>query len=267
MAMQPQVDVSALSRQGLGAFTTVLATLSADNVMPMAILQMKNLGAMFHINGDFAEEVKNLLQRSPNVRLAQFALLLGWRKGDSTSLMTDPAVGQAISLLSLCLINVLQHNPSDVGLVLRQLSSKFLTVDMKFSSMSQLADVAGILAGKLAPVGFGGLLARKVEKIHQAYGALGQEPPKSLLGGMTVEFIELLLYMIGEAFRSDEKICRICRTQGMGYILGFIQALFPRSTTITVENVVIQSSAENIKIHCQISKGERIEGIIVNVGF
>lgn len=43
-SIQAQADVGALSLQGLSAFTTLLATLSADNVVPVAVLQMRDLG-------------------------------------------------------------------------------------------------------------------------------------------------------------------------------------------------------------------------------
>ena len=127
-AIQGQADVGALSLQGLGAFSTVLATLSADNVAPMAMIQLEQLGSMFPTNGDHAERVKSLLQRCSNVRLDRLTLLLGWRKNDSASLMANTAGGQAIALVSLCLIN--NFKPSDVGLIFSRLCSELFSESM-----------------------------------------------------------------------------------------------------------------------------------------
>ena len=47
----------------LGSVQPLLRTLSADDVAPMAVLQVESIGACFHINGDFAEKVPGLLAR------------------------------------------------------------------------------------------------------------------------------------------------------------------------------------------------------------
>jgi hypothetical protein len=57
-----QADVGQLTLQGLSAFSTLLATLTADNVNPMAMIQMENLGAAFPINGRYAAKVSPLLR-------------------------------------------------------------------------------------------------------------------------------------------------------------------------------------------------------------
>jgi hypothetical protein len=55
-----QADVGQLTLQGLSAFNTLLATLTADDVNPMAMIQMENLGAAFPINGKYAAKVRPL---------------------------------------------------------------------------------------------------------------------------------------------------------------------------------------------------------------
>jgi hypothetical protein len=52
--VQLQADVGSLGLQGFGAFTSILATLSADNIVPMALIQMKNLGTNIPVNGEYA---------------------------------------------------------------------------------------------------------------------------------------------------------------------------------------------------------------------
>ncbi|KAL8723245.1 MAG: hypothetical protein Q9225_000435 [Loekoesia sp. 1 TL-2023] len=114
--VQLQADVGSLSIRGLGAFTSMLATLSADNVAPMALIQMEKLGTTLPTSGAIAERVKTLLQRCSDVRLERLALIIGWRKNDSASLMAGSAGGQAIALLSMCLTNLFRHG--DTGLIL-----------------------------------------------------------------------------------------------------------------------------------------------------
>ncbi len=58
--IQVQADVGTLSLQGLGAFTSILASLSGDNVLRMALVQMERLGAAFPTTGEYLERVKSL---------------------------------------------------------------------------------------------------------------------------------------------------------------------------------------------------------------
>ncbi len=153
--IQLQADVGTLSLQGLSAFSTILATLSADNILPMALVQMEKLGSAFSTTGEYAERVKSLLQRCGDVRLNHLAIVVGWRKNDSASLMAESAGGQAIALVSMCLMNLLGH--PDSGTILTQLCSRLLSDSMNVSSVSQLADVAKLLTGKLDTLGFGNL--------------------------------------------------------------------------------------------------------------
>ena len=177
--IQLQADGSSLSLQGLRAFTSVLASLSADNIVPMALLQREQLGTNFPINGRLAENMKGLLQRCKDVRLDHFAFIIGWRKNDSASLMAESAGGQAIALLSICLKNLFKH--ADTGVILARLSSKLCPRTANISSASQLADVATLLASKADALGFGNLLAKKVMRIHDVYHALGRSAPMNLL--------------------------------------------------------------------------------------
>jgi hypothetical protein len=83
----------------------------------MAMIQMSNLGDVFHISGVHATRVPNLLQRCSSTRLDRLGLVLGWRKGDAASFM---AGGQAVSMLSACLANLFK--PADVGSIIWGLS-------------------------------------------------------------------------------------------------------------------------------------------------
>lgn len=254
--IQLQADVGTLSLQGLSAFSTILATLSADNILPMALVQMEKLGAAFPTTGGYAERVKSLLQRCGDVRLNHLAIVVGWRKNDSASLMAESAGGQAIALVSMCLMNLFKH--PDTGTILAQLCSRLLSDSMNVSSVSQLADVAKLLTGKLDTLGFGNLLAREVTKIHEVYTAIGRPTPQNLLEPLDTESATEILVSISRALCEDQKLCRISGSRGMGHVLGLIQALFHRTTVVTVESTIIQD-VESAKIYCEITQSDSPE--------
>ena len=255
-AVQSQADVGNLSLAGLSAFSSILATLSADNVVPMALIQMERLGAALPTSGEYAENAKNLLQRCSDVRLDHLAIAIGWRKNDSASLMAESAGGQAIALVSMCLTNLFQHR--DTGTILGRLCSRLLSGSMNVSSMSQLADVAKLLRGKLDALGLGNLLATEILKIYQVYEGLGKPAPKDLLEPLDTESTIEILGSVSRALREDQKICRISGTRGMGHILGLLQALFRRNTVVTVEGTIIQD-IEHSNIVCEIIQRDRSE--------
>ena len=261
-AVQSQADVGNLSLAGLSAFSSILATLSADNVVPMALIQMERLGATLPTNGEYADKARNLLQRCSNVRLDHLAIVIGWRKNDSASLMAESAGGQAIALVSMCLMNL--YSRDHAGKILSRLCSRLLPGSMNVSSMSQLADVANLLSVKLNTLGFGNLLAREVTKIHQVYEALSKPAPQDLLKRVDPESAIELLESVSRALREDHKICRISGSRGMGHIVGLLQALFRRDTVVTVEGTIIQD-IEHSNIVCEIIQRGYCEPIQIHL--
>lgn len=255
-AVQSQADVGNLSIAGLSAFSSILATLSADNVVPMALIQLERLGAALPTSGEYADRAKDLLQRCSDVRLDHLAMIIGWRKNDSASLMAESAGGQAIALVSMCLMNLYWR--ADVGMILSRLCSRLLSDSMNISSVSQLSDAARLLSGKLNTLGFGNLLAREALKIHQVYEALGKPAPQDLLELLDPESAIELLGSVSRALREDQKICRISGSRGMGHILGLLQALFRRNTVVTVEGTIIQD-IEHSSVVCEIIQRDRSE--------
>ena len=245
-----QTDVGSLSLQGLGAVTSVLATLSTDNVAPMALLQMEQLGSVFHVNGQYAEDVKGLLQRCSDVRLDRLALTIGWRKNDSASLMAQSAGGQSIALIAMCLTTLLGR--WNTGKALIRLCSDLCPQSANIASISQLADVAELLSAKVKALAFGNLLAKETLRIHNVIDSLNINlEPGILLEPISDEIIVELLEKASEAFRGENEVCRISGCHGMGHIVALLQALFPRVTSLTVDGVVIQSM-ETPKIRCEV---------------
>ena len=236
-SITPQVDVGTVSLSGLSAFTSVLTALSADNVVPMAMLQMEKLGAGFLISGEYAAKVPDYLQRCSSVPLGNLALSIGWRKGDAASLMASSAGGQAAALLALCLFNL--YNSVDAGNILLDLSRKLLPRDLAISSVAQLVGVGTLLRNKLDLLGFGNLLARQVTRIYGAYETLGLTLPEDFLDPITAESMTELLEGISRVLRESSLVMRITGTRGLGQVLGLIIMMFPEDTAVTVNGLIV----------------------------
>lgn len=227
-----------LSISGLAAFAPVLAALSADNVTPLAMVQMENLGSLFHINGKYAIQVPDLLQRCKSTRLDRLGLLVGWRKGDSASLMAQSAGGQAISLLSMCISN-LYGSEGDIGLLFVDLSKKMLSQKIAISSPLQLVQVANTLSSKLEVLGFGNIIAAQVARIHDAYEHLGKSLSRNFLDKIAPRDMAELLYAMTRAVREESIVVRITGSRSMGHILAIVTIMFPEDAFVTMENVIV----------------------------
>lgn len=234
----PQVDVGALTLNGLAAFAPVLAVLSADDVTPLAIVQMENLGSLFHINGKYALQVPDLLQRCKSTRLDRLGLLVGWRKGDSASLMAQSAGGQAISLLSMCISN-LYRSDGDIGLLFVGLSKKMLSKKIAISSPSQLVQVAKTLSSKLEVLGFGNIVAAQVVRIYDAYKHFGKSVPDNFLDKIAPGDMAELLHAMTRAVREESIVVRIIGSRSMGHILAIVTIMFPEDAFVTMENMIV----------------------------
>jgi hypothetical protein len=250
-----QSDLGILGLRGLEAFSSTLAALSADNVAPAAIVQMEKLGAAFHISGEHAARVPDLLRRSSSKRLERLALSIGWRQGDAASHMASSAGGQSISLLSMCLKNL--YKDVDVGDILFQLCSELLPAEYTISSVSQLTEVASLLASKLSALGLGNLVARQVMKVHQVYEHLSKDVPSDFLDPVTNDSATALLHSISRALREEGLIVRITGTQGMGYVLGMVLLMFPHDAMITMDSVIIHEGVRHSILleFCEIGAG------------
>ena len=257
MSVQSQADVGALGIQGLGAFSTILATLSADNVNPMAMVQMEQLGSHFLTNGPHADKCKGLMQRCSNTRLDRLGLLVGWRKNDAVSLMANSAGGQAIALLCVCLYHTL-NGDHDISIVLSTLSSKLLPQNMHIASFAQLADVASLLSDKLNPVGFGNILAKETKRTLEVYDHLDREVPADMFSFIDTHGLSDVLVAISKALKEERSLCRISGSCGMSYMLTILQILFPKSLSITVEGFMVQNVQEP-KIHAEIHTTKTVE--------
>ncbi|KAM5465579.1 hypothetical protein MauCBS54593_006354 [Microsporum audouinii] len=142
--IQPQVDAGQLSLQGLGLFSPLLAALSADDVNPVAMIQMERLGAAFPVNGQYASKVPDYLPRFTSTRLNRIGLIIGWWKDDAASYIVKTEIF---------------NSPISVA------------------SSVQLRRVAKYLSSKHSVIGFGNILATNVGRVHSAYRHLQKPMP------------------------------------------------------------------------------------------
>jgi hypothetical protein len=248
-AMSTQVDIGNLSLASLEAFSTVLATLSADDVQPIAMIQLQNLGAAFPVSGPMTVKAPDYLQRFHNTRLERLGIIVGWRKGDSASLMAQSTGGQAIALLAVCLCNIYTKS---VGNIFYAVSKGLLPRSACPSSPVALERAAQVLADKLAVIGFGTIIAKQVCRIHEAYRQLQQKVPINILEELSEYWMAEMLVNISHALREDNGMVRIRGCCGMGYILALVVTSFANDCIVTIEGVIVHQGNHSSSIIVEI---------------
>ncbi|KAJ5930795.1 hypothetical protein N7466_006288 [Penicillium verhagenii] len=240
-----QVDIGGVSLASLGAFSTILTALSADDVQPIAMLQLQNLGAAFPITGPMTVKAPEYLQRFQSTRLERLGVIVGWRKGDAASLMAQSTGGQAIALLAVYLCNIYRNS---AGNVLHSISKGLLPGTACSSSPVLLGRATQVLADKLAVFGFGTIIANQVCRIHEAYRQLQREAPMNILEEISEDWMAEILVSISYALREDENILRIRGCCGIGYILTLAVALFTDDCIVMIEGLVIHQGSRSSSI-------------------
>ena len=246
-----QIDVGTLSMTGLGSFSTVLGTLSADDVQPIAMLQLEQLGAAFPVSGPLRAQVPDHLQRCRSTRLERLGVMVGWRKGDAASLMSHSAGGQAVALLATCLENLYGNNTT--ATMFYRLSRTLLPNAACLSSPKQLTQATEILSRKLGAIGFGTILAEQVCRIHREYNTLSQKAPPSLLTTLSPDDICDVLSKISRVLKEEKSFIRIRGCASMGYIAALALTLFSDDCIITVQNVIIHQAKSTVSISIEIT--------------
>ena len=221
----------------LGALSPFIQAVSADNVSPLAVVQVEALGACFHLNGELAGKIPDLLRRTSFYRLERLSHAIGWRGNDTASLMATTAGGRAASVLSLAVIEL--YNEDSAGDLLYQLSLKLLPAETNQSSRTQIGQVARTLGNKLAAFGFGNHLALHVTRVRRAYFDSGVEIPKDLLIFPTVETMAEFLHGLSRALREQNSMLYFQGCKGVGYMLAIAMAICPDDVFVSVENELI----------------------------
>jgi hypothetical protein len=241
--IQPQVDIGQLKFGSLGAFAPILAAVTADNITPMAMIELEQLGAAFPISGPKAAQVADCLHRFTSTKLERVGLLIGWRKGDTASFMAKSSSGQSIALLVTC---VGEKFPNSYGSILYNLAERMLPASSAVASPLQLKAGGDILKRKLACLEFGNVIAENLARVHDAYKYLQVPMPTDLLEGFTTESALELLHAILRALCEEECIVRVSGTSGLGYVMALAMMLFSDDGIVTVGHFVIHAGPRRI---------------------
>ncbi|KAL8692388.1 MAG: hypothetical protein Q9218_002578 [Villophora microphyllina] len=247
-----QADVGNLSLAGLNSFRSVLSALSTDDVQPSAMLQVQDIGSLFHANGKFASTVSDELQRSPSHRLDMLSCAIGWRKGDASSLLAQSAGGQAAALLALFLRNTYDHRTA--GDILYRFSQRYMPRSRCVASVKQLAEVLTKVSGKIASMGYSNFLAEQATKLRLAYLQSNLTVPCEILDDMTEEGTVEMLGVISRAQREADTRARITGIRSVGHIMTFLLVLCAEDIEISVEGTVIHGGS-NKRIFLEVVAG------------
>ena len=258
-------NIPSSSLSTLGSFRPLLKALSADDVSPMAVLQVEAIGACFHFNGKFANRVPDLLVRSNSVRLDRLSQWVGWIRGDTASMMVGTAGGRAGAMI----VTVLMENFAELRTaeILYDLSSKLLNADQNGSSMSQLGRVAATLSNKLGAIGYGSHLADQATRIRQAYLFSERRIPLGLVDLLAETTMVDLLLLIHRALTEETSILYVEGCYGIARIIAILTALCPDDVFVLVENEIIfrgvrRSIIVSVKANQIVKFG--IETVLVN---
>jgi hypothetical protein len=255
IALQSDIPTSvSTGLESLAKFSGLLATITADNVAPIAVLQVQQLGTMFHLNGPLAERVPDVLARCQSYRLERFALSIGWRKGDTASLLADSAGGQAAAMLVLGLSSM--FNTSSCAKALQYLSANLLPKGSCIASPTQLAQVVPLITGKMSILGYGQHLAKHVTRIRQVYFELGMDAGTLHLKQLPVEYVVNIMAMVSSAMSEEGTVARFKGAIGMGHMLALLMAMCPQDCLVTVEDFIIhEGTRRKIILHIESSGG------------
>ncbi|KAK3940410.1 hypothetical protein QBC46DRAFT_288326 [Diplogelasinospora grovesii] len=225
----------------LGNLLPVLRALSADNVNPLAVVQLQAIGERFPVSGMLAKMLPEALCRSRSMRISRLQTSVGWLAGDTAAALSQTAGGQAAALLSLALVELCCRNMA--GHLLHELALKMLPANQAVAGMSQLSDAAEGISNKLKTLAFGRHHATQVTRIRETYLHLGLELPPSmsatLIDGLTAEKMVDLLDCVQQALRGESSRVYIDGFQGMGTIVSLLTALCPDDLLLMVEGGII----------------------------
>ena len=242
--VQVQAGLDTLSLAGANVLQKLMGAATADDVAPAAVIQIEQLGAMFNASGPFFEDkVHDALRRCHSRPLERIGLIVGWRKGDTCSLLAETAGGQTIALIILCLTNMI--NTKSCGTVLYRLSKTLLAPGRCTSAPKQLADVCGLVSGKVAKLDFPGMLASQATRIRTVYLELGQEHPRNLVEELGWSSMVEVLELLSSALQRTDHMLRVTGTLGQAYIMTLMMIVCPDDCQVTVEGSLLHQGQRN----------------------
>ena len=144
------------------------------------------------------------------------------KKGDTASLLSQTAGGQAIALLCFCLKNIY-----------------ILSVNQSLASIEQLAQAASIVSSKVLTRGFGNILARHVFRIHDAYKLMGKAMQCGFFDRITRESVVDYFHALSKVFCEENQVVRVSGTQAMAHMVTIAMIMFPNDVLMPVDEVII----------------------------
>lgn len=251
--VSPQIDVGAVTLGGLAISKPVLAALSSDNVNHLAAFQSQDIGDRFHVTGEFAAKVPDLLQRCRSQHLERLILTVGWVKGDCASQMSRSTGGQSVTLLCFCLVNL--YGATEAGKILYDLSKRILTINQAVASIAQLAKVAEITSSKTAALGFGNIQAQHVARIYDTYEKMGKTMPSNFYDTVTSNTMTDFLDGLSRVFCDEDQIIHVSGTHGMGCLVTCCMIMFPQDVSLSVDSFILhQGQRKTILLEVDSSK-------------
>ena len=254
VSLQADIGNASSSTLGLlGAAQPLLKALSADNVSPLAVLQVEAIGNCFLSNGEWADKLPDLLTRASSMRLERLAAWVGWQKGDTASYLSQTSGGRSAALICLFLTN---FYPSErCGLVLHNISSSIIPKDQQNASVAQLGNVSACIAGKISCLGFGNFFALQLTRIRQSFFEAGHRVPTNLASVPTEETMGDFLVMLHKALTTEDLILRFSGSRGAGPLLAAVMSLCPDDVRVDVQGELVLQG-QRVSVLFSIDEGE-----------
>ena len=235
-----QVDIGQIPTDALGllgAAQPLLKALSADDINPLAVIQIQTIGNCFHSNGEWAKCLPDVLSRTSSFRLERLSTWIGWQKGDAGDYLGKTLGGRSAALICLALGNL--YGSERCGEVLYSLSASLLPKDCCNVSINHLIGIGAYLSGKLSTLGFGNLLAVHLTRIRQSFFEAGSDVPLNLADMPTQETMVDFLVNLNKALQSDHLVLRFSGTHGADVLLAVVMCLCPEDVRVDVQGELI----------------------------
>lgn len=256
-----QADITSIPGAALNTVSFaqgLLRAVSADNVNPLAVVQVQAIGSCFQSNGPWAAKLPDLLSRTSCVRLERLSTWIGWAKDDAPAFMSQTAGGRTAALLCCALGSL--YSSCRSGMTLFDLSRDILPLEQQTSSPTQLGDVCMALEGKLGCLGFGNHFALQVTRLRQCFFDAGLEVPRDLADKPTEEDMCAFLSKLRAALQEESVIVHYSGTRCAGTFLSLALAICPEDVLVEVNGgIIMRGCRDNIMFSIPKSQQPRAE--------
>jgi hypothetical protein len=181
---------------------------------------IEQLGSMFPVSGPYADRVPQTLQCCSSRVLDKMGFLVGWRKGDACSFLSQTVGGHAIAVIMPFLSNVATEN--SYGRILSSLSEALLPSQICKSSSDQLCTACRLVANQTAMLDFPSVLDSQTTRVRQVYLELDMDARTAhLLDVLSTSWLHILLRCLSNSLRTSNTTTRIRGVAGQVWTLAF----------------------------------------------